>query len=199
MRRLALAAAALALAAGGLVAALHSAGAFSAVYSVAALRAELARHPDAWTGRSVLVRGTVTGFMPGSYPVAARQLPPGFLPIAAMLVDDPGATKPFGGLPIALAPEDAALSFLRRLPVVGRFAPRAQTFHWDSAAVYRVRMQAAPHGVCGRAHCYEAVLLDARPTAPDLYMSGPFGTTLRGVTISPPPIVLTPRPSHAVP
>src|SRR5690242_10449827 len=106
MRRLALAvaAAALALAAGGLVAALQTGGAFSGVFSVAALRADLARHPDQWRGRGVLVRGTVTGFMPGSYPVAARRVPQGFLPVAALLVDDPAAAQPFDGLPIALAP-----------------------------------------------------------------------------------------------
>jgi hypothetical protein len=63
------------------------------------------------------------------------------------------------GLPLALGPANPIRAFLRRLPVVGRVAPRAQTLHWDTLAIYRVQFRALHGNAC--AACYEAVLLDA--------------------------------------
>jgi hypothetical protein len=56
-------------------------------------------------------------------------------------------------------------AFLRRLPLLSRFAPAPQQLHFGLMALYRIRLQAAPN-LCGRNQdvpCYEGIVLDATP------------------------------------
>lgn len=78
------------------------------------------------------------------------QVPSGIV-MQISLVD---AGPPDNALPLALrwGTPDPTLAFLRRLPVVGRFAPRPQRPHWGVPAVYRLQLSGG-----------DAVLLDANP------------------------------------
>jgi hypothetical protein len=125
------------------------------IYSLAAIRAGLARNAAAWLGRPILVRGVVTDCGPLSA-VPIYCLAPD---VAA--VDPTRAVEP---LPLVKAQPDRFWAFLRRLPLVGNLGSRPQAFRWDEAAIYRVALQVDIHTYCGDSVCYEAVLLDA--TAP---------------------------------
>ena len=66
----------LAVAAGTLpVFVVHNPAAAGPVYTVAQVQAGLARHPQAWVGRTVLVRGTLLGWLAVSGPTGASALP----------------------------------------------------------------------------------------------------------------------------
>lgn len=199
MRRFALAFVALILVGGAGAAIARSAGSFSTVYTVADLRADLTRHPRAWLGRTVLVRGAVIGgWMPALWLRPAHSGPqPSIPPLqsGAALVDPAGHVS----LPLASGGEDSLLSFLRRLPWVGRFAPRPQSFNWQAPAVYRVTIEAAPSGSCGHTTCYEARLLDSMPQPP-LLLHAVIVRSFPATTIlvaTPAPISVRPQPQHA--
>src|SRR5437588_7823977 len=67
---------AVALAAGAvLVFVVHSPAAAGPVYTVAQVQAGLARHPQAWVGRTVLVRGTTLGWVAASGTDGVSALP----------------------------------------------------------------------------------------------------------------------------
>ena len=214
MKRIGLILVALILASGAGAAVVRGAGSFSAVYSVAELRADLARHPGAWLGHTVLVRGVVSG---GWFPLvlhgvgagsgrpvvvfhramlpapALPPLPGGFLTGARLT--DSSTPSPTASLPLALGGEDPLLAFLRRLPWVGRFVPPPRGLQWGASAIYHVRLQAAPSGSCGHAVCYEAVLLDSMPQAPLLFRVASWATIVSVGRHTPLPIFV--HPAHA--
>ena len=161
MKRLSLVLLALIFAAGGagLIQVARSHTALDRVYTVAQVRAGLARNPRAWVGRTVLVRGTMVvidfacpyggdGFK--CTPIHWEELDP----------DAPGPQ------PLILAPASASplLTFLQRLPLVGSSMPWAQSLR-EGPGVYRVQLRAPAHCPFPSANpsCASALLLDARP------------------------------------
>ena len=158
------------------LAAVFGAGSAREVYSVADVRAGLARDPHAWAGQTVLIRADVIGsWFPVRWVSATASRPSAgrtglvqlliSLPQPGGVLVDNSTQPPALGLPLAFAPEDQVLSFLRRLPWIGRFAPGPQRLSVDPGqpAVYRVRIQVAPAGSCVHRPCYEALLLDSAP------------------------------------
>jgi hypothetical protein len=198
MKRIAVAVMALALLGGVSLAAVLSATS-RAVYSVAQVRSGLAHHPGAWVGQTILVRGIVLG---GGFPIRFRLVhvvrPAMSIPIVALAISplqpsdalvDASTQSPALGLPLAYGPSDPVLSFLRRLPWIGRFAPGPQRLSasQDGPAVYRVRLQVAPAGTCGRRRCYEALLLDSAP--PPWYLAPPIPAPA-AMRLSPSPVLV---------
>jgi hypothetical protein len=113
------------------------------VFGVGQVATLLARHPVAWVGKTVLVRGVALTCMRPASPVGYQQC----------------ATAP-----LALGTPGALLAALRRLPLVGPLLASQQTVRWGAAATYRGQLRAIPHSLCGTGSCYEAVLLlDATP------------------------------------
>lgn len=120
------------------------------VVTVAQVERALAQDPAGWGGRIVLVRGRAMHDFTWQAPDSlAAQL---------ALVDVGGAP---GTPPLALAwgPPDPLLAALRRLPLVGNLAPRAQWPRWGAIGLYRIQLRRRPVWP-GRA---DAVLLDADP------------------------------------
>ena len=160
MKRLSLVLLALILAASGagLIQVARSHTTLDRVYTVAQVRAGLARNPRAWVGRTVLVHGTlvvmafacpdVGGFK--CTPIQWEELDP----------DAPGPQ------PLILAPASASplLTFLQRLPLVGSSMPWAQSLR-EGPGVYRVQLRAPAHCPFPSANpsCASALLLEARP------------------------------------
>ena len=180
------------------------AGAFSPVYTVAELRANVAHAPKAWLGRVVLVRGTAINTfarpLPSTPPVM-RPLPsvsraPVMHPLSGSLkaiarptmiaitgtiaisqsnrirswiyaIVFPTNTATLdGGLMVTWGGEDPLLARLRRLPLVGQFAPPPQRLRWGTPSVYRVKIKSlGSSAMCSpnKAPCYAAELLDAAP------------------------------------
>jgi hypothetical protein len=124
-------------------------------YSVVEVEARLARDPQAWAHRTLLLRGMALHndcFMERSWlPCASPQ---------ALLVDanHTAAVRP---LPLAWAVPDSLLAIVRRMPLLGAFAPMPQLIRWDAVAPYRVQLRPRANRSCGGVTCYEAVVLDA--------------------------------------
>lgn len=119
------------------------------VYSLAVVQAGLARSPEAWVGRTIMVRGMVVTGSPADYPS------PSLMDADAAAAVDP--------LPLARAGPDPLRAFLRRLPWLGSLASGAQAIRWDEVAIYRVQLRVQVRAHCDGIRCYEAVLLDAAP------------------------------------
>jgi hypothetical protein len=128
------------------------------VYSVAAVRAQLARDPHVWTGRAVRVQGLTVSpdCIERESVLCARRSP-----YTANIVD------PVEGsfLPLTQVAATPLLAVLRRLPLARDLVPAAPTLYWGTRATYWVRLRAAPAGSCALAPCYEAVLLDVAPVS----------------------------------
>jgi hypothetical protein len=130
------------------------------VYSVAQLHSHLEKEPRRWLGRTLLVRGkAMAAACVESAATAILCAPP-----RVFLTDpDPSlAVRPL--LPLAAAGSDPWLTSVRRLPLIGRFAPPPQVIRWEQVAVYRVRLR-SPAGTSGERGSYEALLVDALPGA----------------------------------
>jgi hypothetical protein len=67
---------------------------------------------------------------------------------------------------VAWEDPDAVPALLRRLPWLGRLVP-PQILRWKEVATYRVRLRAAPAGTCTFLPCYESVVPDVTPAAPE--------------------------------
>jgi len=130
----------------------------SPIYSVAAVQAGLARDPQAWLGRTVLVRGVVEPCL-GSGSLAR------FLHCHRQPQDrlDPDPATEGGSLPLVSGSQNVWLAFLRHLPLMDRVLPPQQTPQWRTLATYRVQLRAMPAGDCTGQPYYEALLLDAAP------------------------------------
>jgi hypothetical protein len=131
------------------------------VYSIAMVRAQLARDPDRWVGRTILVRGEVVPCV--AMPIAVNGR------CAALAPRDwqPSSPTPWrttiDPLPIVHAGLDPFLTPLRRLPLLRDMLPTPQVLQWGAVTIYRVRLRASANSICGTGACYEALLLDAAP------------------------------------
>ncbi|HWE62096.1 MAG TPA: hypothetical protein VHB98_10320 [Chloroflexota bacterium] len=126
------------------------------VYSVAEVRALLARHRSTWAGRVIYVRGTVT---------TTQETFPCMKPSCALVgiggsIDEPPATVLWLGRGAA----DPFWTTVRRLPWIGQLAPPRQQALVAQAATYQIRLLAHPD--CSGMKCYDAVLLDSAVPAP---------------------------------
>lgn len=121
------------------------------VYTVAQLQRAVARHPDGWDGRQVLVQGSAALYRTWSPPDSI---------ITQIALVDPGRADSSVPLSLQWGSPDPLLTSWRRLPVVGRLVPPPQRPQWGTLAVYRIQLQGRPGGVPGGA---DAVLLDAAP------------------------------------
>lgn len=131
------------------------------VYTVAALRAHLARDPDAWVDRPLRVRA-VAGICTvwTAWPGVGRAGP--CMNWQPSLIDPHDDVE---ALPLASGPVPPLIAFLRRLPLPGYTAPAPQQPRWDALGVYRIQLHAFS---CSSLlpPCYEALLLDAVPGLP---------------------------------
>lgn len=129
------------------------------VYGVATVRAQLARDPKHWVGRTLLVRGQVVPClaMPSADNGRCAALapsawqPPSITPWRAAV--DP--------LPVVHAGLDPALAHLRRLPLLDDMLPAPQVLRWGAVATYRVRLRPVARSICDTGICFEALLPDA--------------------------------------
>jgi hypothetical protein len=121
------------------------------LYSVSEVQANLERHPEAWVGRTVWVRGIVLPAGCG----ASDSMPCHDKPV--YVLDRTGAAL----LPLAEQRLNPLLALLRRLPLVHLLMPQLQVVRWGALATYRVRLMAVPATVCGPTPCYRMLLLDA--------------------------------------
>jgi hypothetical protein len=119
------------------------------VYSVAEVERQMAQTPGGWVGRTVLVQGRAATYRTWS--------PPDSIVTRIVLVD-PGRSA--GTMPLSLqwGGADPLLASLRRLPVVGLFAPPPQRPHWGTTGIYRIQLCCLPSRSTDSA---DAVLLDA--------------------------------------
>jgi hypothetical protein len=123
-------------------------------YAVADLQRRVIRDPGRWIGPTVLVRGRVAMDRSWKAPDSI---------VTRFDLIDPGAPRGTPGLALAWGGADPLLAALRRLPLIGRLAPRPQVLRWGAPATYRVRLRASDALACATPPCYEALLLDAAP------------------------------------
>jgi hypothetical protein len=121
------------------------------VYSVPQMEAYLARDARSWLGRTIVVHGLVVGVpVAGSVSRSDTWTP--------ILVDAHGANG-VDPLPLAVMDKDRLQALLRRLPWLGSRMPGEPAVHWGEIADFRIRLQDRIPATCGRAECYEAVVL----------------------------------------
>ena len=161
MKRLSLVLLALIIAAGGagLIQVARSDTALDKVYTVAQVRAGLARNPRAWVGRTVLVRGTMV-VMVFACPYGGDGFKCGALQWEELDPDAPGPQP----LILAPAPASPLLALVHRLPLVGPLMPWPRPLR-EGPGAYRVQLRAASHCPFPSANpsCASALLLDTRP------------------------------------
>lgn len=131
------------------------------VYTVAQVRAGLARDAEVWVGRSVLVRGMADPCPWWGGTIRLWQC------ADDPLVLGPGPSDPVAEpLPLGLTGEPAALAFLRGLPVLHDLLARSPAVPLFTPSRFRVRLQSLAAQSCGgRSPCYTA-LLDAASVIP---------------------------------
>jgi hypothetical protein len=130
----------------------------SRVYTAGEVRAGLARHPQAWLNRTLLVRG-VAGIACCHWNTAdASQCAPAQAILGAA---GPGMAR--AALGLAWAGPDPLLTVVRRMPLLGRLVPAPAVIRWGVLATYWVQLRAVAGGPCGGTTCYEAFLTDATP------------------------------------
>lgn len=130
----------------------------AAVYTVAALRSDVASRPAAWLGQAVLVRGVAIGIYgpncaPGAWCAFGLVDPDVPISDATILQLQPGAANPL-------------LATLRRAPALDRFIPAPQRLYWGQVAVYHLQIEPAPAAGCATRPCYRVVLPDAPAPGP---------------------------------
>jgi hypothetical protein len=117
------------------------------VYAVSQVYAGLARDPGSWTDRTFRVRGVAL--------IASCN--PDFKCGPQSLIVDEDPAQASSWLPLALHTSQSGLSYLRQIPILGRFVPQARVIRWGVLATYRARLRAAPCAHIGPA-CYEVVV-----------------------------------------
>jgi len=133
----------------GVVLALACLPAPSRTYSFATVAAGLRQHPNAWLGRTIIVRGRAWATCPG----CRHELD---------LLADPAnpQSNPDSSLPIIIA-LDAPTAFVRRIPLVG--PTLAPPLRLPTTGAYRVRIErdpkAGPGAACGGLWCYRAIVV----------------------------------------
>jgi hypothetical protein len=128
-----------------------SAALLGPVYTVAQLQRAVARDPDGWDGRQVLVQGRAALYRTWSPPDSI---------VTRLALVDPGRSDSTVPLSLQWGSLDPLLASWRRLPVVGRLVSSPQRPQWGTLAVYRIQLQGRPSGAAGGA---DAVLLDPAP------------------------------------
>ncbi len=108
----------------------------SQVYTVADVERRVARDPTNWVGRTVLVRGQAVSHL-------FWRAADGITLQIGLIDPTPGNHTP--PLSLRWGNPDLLLVFLRRLPWVGRFAPRPQQLSWETPAIYRIQLNRPPH------------------------------------------------------
>ena len=128
------------------------------VYSVVAVRGELARDPHAWVGQVVRLRARAELCPPeiADAGVGCGPAHPVLAPPEAADVAEP--------LPLVPGP-GAPLTFLRHFPPLASLLPAPQQIVWGAVWVYRVRLSVAACDAYQPPPCYAAQLLDAAPGA----------------------------------
>ena len=127
--------------------------AWGPVYAVKDVERALAQNPTGWVGRTVLVQGRVA--------LDRTWSPPDSIVTRVALVD-PGRSNSLRPLYLQWGSADPVLTALRRLPLLGRFAPPPQRLQVGLPAIYRVRLGGVSTGPSGTT---DVVLLDADPDA----------------------------------
>lgn len=139
------------------------------IATMAGLKRDLAQAPTAWLGRTVRVRGEAVGLASWLYATPARSRGlgapnccPAHLVVLAPRLVDPAAPSA-SGFPLVWGAADPWLTVLRRMPVIGSWAPQPQGPRWGVLTVYRIRLEAVagPGG-----DTVEAVLVDTCDKAP---------------------------------
>jgi hypothetical protein len=123
------------------------------LYTVAALREQLARQPASVVGRTLAVQGIVQNCGPGDAAPAYCLAP---VPRA----DPAEAIDPF---PVAWAQPAPLRRWLAGLPLLGRLVHVGRPVFPDQAGTYPLRLRMETNKYCGEPVCYEALLLDAAP------------------------------------
>lgn len=130
------------------------------VYSLAQIQTELADHPHAWVGRTVLVRGVAEPCPWWGQTARLRQCadqPLVLVPAPA----DPRANP----LPLRQQAPTQLLALLRGLPLLHDLVSPSPAVLVFRPARFRVHVHTLAASACGgRSTCYEA-LLDAAPGA----------------------------------
>jgi hypothetical protein len=132
------------------------------VYSVEQVRADLTRHPMAWVGRTVRVRGILQG--PFSFCGTIRPCPP---PIWGLIDSENESVAPELLLPVKAGAPAPLWAALRRLPLVRTVVPAPQVVRFGLPTTYRLQLRAAP-ALCSANTgllCYEGVVVDAAQPA----------------------------------
>lgn len=124
------------------------------------LRADVARDPHAWLGRSLRVRASYTERCAQWSSTAAT----GCVRWQDGLVGA-GDSAVAAPLPVVWERAPVLASLLRRVPIMARFVPAPQPVYWGVPRVYSVRLAMHPCPQGGNGGCLEAALVDA--TAPE--------------------------------
>ncbi len=127
------------------------------MYTVADLARQVARDRVAWVGPTLRVRGMIVAlprWVARSPDVGGTEV----ILTRPRLVDQGGVVD----FPLVTGLPDPLLVDARRIPLIGRLLPPAQSLQRGPSAIYRIQLRALGTPACA---CYEAVLLD---TAPDL-------------------------------
>lgn len=128
------------------------------VYTPSQLQAAF-RHasPDAWQGRTVLLRATV------ARRVTFTAEPSRMALTAPLRLVDPNTTWNATFVPVVWGPPDPLLARLRALPLLRRLLHPPQRLAWDRPAAYRLALYAIPCVLPHHWTCYGGLLLDADP------------------------------------
>jgi hypothetical protein len=119
----------------------------SVVYPVGAVEQGLARDPDAWLGRIILVHGVAVIY----HGHRDRDTITTGLALRDAQLD--------AALTLAYGRPERLVAVLRDLPLVGRWLAPSQTLQPGRLVIYRVRLSRLAGGGC--APCYQAILLDS--------------------------------------
>jgi hypothetical protein len=123
-------------------------------FSVPALLRKLTRDPVDWSGQTVLIQGWAAKYRTWDAPDSI---------VTTVELRDAAAPVGAPGLPLVWGSGDPLLVSLRRIPLLGRFAPPAQAIRWGARATYRVQLRIVPAAACAALPCVEAIVLDAAP------------------------------------
>lgn len=124
----------------------------SSVYSLASLQSGLHRDPHAWLQRTVRVQAVAVQCQGwGVEPVSCFDWQPS-------LVDARDASAP--ALPLVAAPTSPSLTWLRGLPLIGRYMPQLHAIQWGVSADYMLRIRAIACAGSTPSLCYQVVVLD---------------------------------------
>ncbi len=161
-RRIALVLAALTLAVAIIMVMGHQPTSAGAVYTVARVRAGLARNPQAWVGRTILVRGLVIRCRLVEGCIA---LPPGIPRVGLVdgipIIEMPRAAVLSQALPLQVG-EDPLRSFLRLIPLLRGVVPAPRQLSPAQPTTYRVRLIVETPCAVANSHtsCVVASLID---------------------------------------